>query len=195
MLSLKLFIGFVLLVALQRLLELRISRRNEAKLRELGAREHAAGHFIWMQALHTLWLVSILLEAQLLQPAFQPWLAAVAAVCFVAGQLLRYGAMSALGPRWSVRIVTLPDAPPVAQGIYRYLRHPNYAGVALEIAALPLLHSAWRTALVFSVLNALLLLLVRIPAEERALTGNGGYRETLGLLPRFWPKLRARSTS
>jgi methyltransferase len=189
-----LFLAFVVLVALQRLAELRLSRRNEAQLRQLGAREHASGHFIAMQLLHTLWFVSVILEVTWLRPPFQPWVGAPAALCFGIGQGLRYAAIHALGVRWSVRIFTLPGAPPVARGVYRYLRHPNYLGVVLEIAALPLMHSAWRSAVVFSLANAVLLA-VRIRKEERALSGNGGYEEALGPLPRLWPSFRAGGTA
>jgi methyltransferase len=190
----QVFVAFVVLVALERLAELRLSRRNESQLRELGAREHASGHFLAMQLLHTLWLVSIVLEATLLRPPFQPWISALAALCFGAGQCLRYAAIHALGGRWSVRVFTLPGAAPVTRGIYRYLRHPNYLGVVLEIAALPLMHSAWRSAVVFSLANAVLLA-VRIRKEERALSRNGGYDEALGALPRLWPSFRARGAA
>lgn len=194
MTSTQLFVGFVVVVALQRLAELRLSRRNEQKLRELGARECAPGHFVAMQLLHTLWFASILLEVTWLRPSFQLWVAVLAALCFGVGQCLRYAAMRALGERWTVRIWILPGAAPVARGIYRYLRHPNYLGVVLEIAALPLMHSAWRSALVFSLANAALLA-VRIREEERALSGNGGYDEALGPLPRLWPRFRARGAA
>jgi methyltransferase len=190
----QIFVGFVMLVALERLAELRLSRRNESKLRELGAREHASGHFLAMQLLHTLWLVSIVLEVTWLRPAFQLWIAALAAVVFGVGQCLRFLAIHALGGRWTVRVFILPGAPPVTRGIYRYLRHPNYLGVILEIAALPLIHSAWRSALLFSLANAVLLA-VRIRKEERALKENGGYDEVLGPLPRLWPSLRARGAA
>ncbi len=190
----QIFVAFVGLVALERLAELRLSRRNENRLHELGAREHAAGHFIAMQLLHTLWLVSIVLEVTLLRPPFQLWVSALAALCFGAGQCLRYAAIHALGGRWTVRVFTLPGAAPVTRGVYRYLRHPNYLGVVLEIAALPLIHSAWRSAVVFSLANAVLLA-VRIRKEEHALSENGGYDEALGPLPRLWPSLRARGAS
>lgn len=192
--SQQIFLAFVGLVTFQRLAELRLSRRNEQQLRQLGAREHASGHFLAMQLLHTLWLVGVVLEVILLGPPFQPWLSAVAALGFGIGQGLRYAAINALDGRWSVRIFTLPGAPPVARGVYRYLRHPNYVGVVLEIAALPLMHSAWRSAVVFSLANAALLA-VRIREEERALTRNGGYAEALGPLPRFWPSFRARGSN
>ena len=189
----QVFVVLVVLVALERLAELRLSRRNENRLRTLGAREHASGHFIAMQLLHTLWLVSIVLEVVLLRPRFQLWLSAPAVLCFGIGQCLRYAAIRDLGGRWCVRVLTLPGAAPVAKGVYRYLRHPNYLGVVLEIAALPLMHSAWLSAIVFSLANAMLLA-VRIREEERALSGNGGYDEALGPLRRFWPRFRARGT-
>jgi methyltransferase len=194
MLSWQIFVAFVLLVALERLIELRVSQRNERYLRGLGAREHAAGHYIALQWLHTLWLASILLEVTLLRPPLVPWLSVAATLCFAVGQFLRYAAMRALGRRWSVRVFTVPGAAPVTHGIYRYLRHPNYLGVGLEIAALPLMHSAWRTAAVFSLANAVVLR-VRIREEERALRRNGGYDEALGGRPRLWPSFRSRGAA
>lgn len=194
MTTVQVFVAFVVLVALERLAELRLSRRNERRLRKLGACEHAAEHFIAMQLLHTLWLVSVVLEVTLLRPQFQFWVSALATLCFFMGQCLRYAAIHALGVRWSVRVLTLPGAAPVTRGVYRYLRHPNYLGVVLEIAALPLMHSAWRSAVAFSLANAVLLA-VRIRKEERALRANGGYDEALGPLPRLWPSLRARGTA
>ena len=147
MTTVHVFVAFVALVALQRLAELRLSRRNERTLRELGAQEHAPEHFLAMQVLHTAWFVGIILEVTLLRPQFQLSLAVPAVLIFGLGQGLRYAAIRALGTRWSVRIWTLPGAPPVFRGIYRYLRHPNYLGVVLEVAALPLIHGAWRSAL------------------------------------------------
>jgi methyltransferase len=194
MLSQNLFAVLVLLAAVQRIAELRRSQRNEARLRALGAREHAPGHFRLMQLLHSAWFVSMLLETKLLRTPFRPWLAVAALLVFCAGQALRIGAMRALAERWTVRIFTVPGEPPVTHGIYRYLKHPNYLGVVLELAALPMVHSAWRTALVFSLANALLLW-VRVSAEERALDVDGQYRESFAGQRRFIPRFRARGAS
>jgi methyltransferase len=194
MTSVQVFVGFVGLVALQRLAELRLSRRNESELRKQGAREHAPEHFVAMQLLHTLWLIGVLAEVVLWRPAFSLWVGVPAALCFALGQFLRYAAIRALGERWTVRIFILPGASPVSNGVYRYLRHPNYLGVALELASLPLMHTAFRTALFFSLANAVLLA-VRVRQEEQALRGNGGYDEALGPLSRFWPSFRARGTA
>lgn len=194
MLSEGLFAAFVLLVAAQRLSELRLSKRNEVELRRLGAVEHGRGQMLWMRLLHASWLVCMLVEVLLLRPTLVPWLSLVAGAVLLVGQALRYSALRALGVRWNVRILTLPGEKPVSSGIFRYLRHPNYLGVVLEIAALPLVHQAYRTALLFTIANAVLLAF-RIRAEERALASNGGYREALAGRARFWPSFRARGSS
>jgi len=97
--------------------------------------------------------------------------------------------MRALGPRWTVRVMNLPSAEPVVDGIYRYVRHPNYLGVILEIAALPLVHGAVWSAASFSVANAALLV-ARIRAEEHALSRDNGYGQHFGARGRFLPTLR-----
>jgi len=185
-----LFTVFVLAIAVQRLLEVRRSGENERRLRARGAREHAPRHFRAMQLLHGAWFAAMLLEVWLLRPAFEPWLALGAGAAFALGQVLRVAAMRALGERWSVRILTLPGEPPVQHGVYRYVRHPNYAGVVLEIAALPLLHGAVYTALGFSLANAALLWL-RIREEERALGDDSDYAAHFAARPRFLPRFDA----
>lgn len=182
------FAALVLLVGAQRAWELRKSATNEARLRAEGAIEHAPEQLPWMRAIHASWLVGTVLEVVLLERPFIPWLAAIAGVLFAAGQLLRYAAMRALGWRWTVRVLTLPDRPPVTRGIFRYVRHPNYLGVILELAALPLVHFAWISALVFSTANAILLMR-RIRVEEAALDAAGEYRARLGDRPPLWPRV------
>jgi len=180
------FVIIVLALALQRLLELRLSRRHEAGILAHGGREHGADHFGWMKALHTAWFIAMLAEVLLLDRPFIPWLAAVAFVFFIIGQALRYAAILTLGPRWTVRVMTLPDEPPVTRGLYRYVRHPNYAGVILEIAAAPLLHTAYLTSMVFTLANAVVLA-VRIRTEEYALDLDNQYRHAFAGRPRFIP--------
>jgi methyltransferase len=181
------FVLVLVALAAQRLLELRRSARNESVLRARGAVEHGAGHMPVMRALHTLWFLAMLAEVFFLDRPFVPWLAAVGVAGLAVGQMLRYAAIRTLGERWSVNVLVLPGEAPVAGGIYRYVRHPNYAGVILEIACVPLIHSAFLTAVVFTVLNALLLR-HRIAVEERALHEAGGYAERLGERPRFVPR-------
>jgi methyltransferase len=183
-----LFSAFALLLGIQRLAELRLSRRNEARIQALGGYEVGQGHFRAMQILHTGWFAAMLLEAWLLKRPFLPGLALPAAVLFSAGQALRYAAILALGRRWSVRVMIQPGEPAIRSGIYRYLRHPNYLGVALELLAAPLLHSAYLTGLVFSVLNAYLLS-VRIRIEEQALSKGSDYAQVFQGQKRFIPKI------
>lgn len=168
------FTALLVLVAVQRLFEVRRSRWNEAALKTAGAREHAAWQMPVMATLHTLWLVGAGVEVWWRHPQVYPLLSVVALVMFACGQGLRIAAMRALGPRWTVRVMTLPRAQPVVAGVYRYFRHPNYAGVVLEIAALPLVHGAVWTTVAASAANAVLLTF-RIRAEERALAEDNNY--------------------
>ncbi|MEM6783475.1 MAG: isoprenylcysteine carboxylmethyltransferase family protein [Bacteroidota bacterium] len=181
-----LFTLIVLAIAVQRIAEVRLSKRHEAKLRAEGGREVSHAHFRWMQVLHTSWFFAMLAEVWLFDRPFSPWLFSVALVVTLVGQTLRYAAIRTLGDRWTVTIWVLPAAPPVTGGIYRYVRHPNYLGVILELAAVPLLHTAWTTALVWSLLNAWMLR-VRIRAEEAALEEANRYTESFGETRRFLP--------
>lgn len=180
------FTALVALVALQRLLEVRTSNRHTEALLARGAVEHAPGHFPAMQLIHTGWLVAMVAEVWLLERSFGPVLGAIGLTGLLAGQGLRLWARRTLGERWTVRIFTLPGAPAVTGGPFRYLRHPNYLGVVLEIACLPLVHTAWLTALVFSGLNAALLK-VRIAAEERALEQDNEYAAHFAATSRLVP--------
>ncbi len=163
-----LFLGFVALLGVQRLLELRLSRRNEQRMRQRGALEHTPETYGWIVALHAAWFAAMLLEVLAGRRKFHPKMAAFALSLFAVGQALRLTAIRTLGWRWSTRVMTLPGQAPVQHGIYRYIRHPNYLGVELEILAAPLLHSAYLTSAVFGVANVLLLR-DRIRREEQAL--------------------------
>jgi methyltransferase len=154
-------------VAAQRLAELFLSRRNERSARSRGAVERGAGHYPFMVGLHALWLVCTLVEGLARGPelpAYWP----VALTLFLLVQPLRYWAILSLGPAWNTRILVVAGRGLVARGPYRFLRHPNYVVVAVEILAFPLIFGAWATALVFTALNAALLR-VRIREEEKAL--------------------------
>jgi methyltransferase len=161
-------------VAIQRLLELRLAQRNRRALLARGAVEAAPGHYPAMVALHTVFLAACPLEVWWLRRPLLPLLAAAMAILLAAAAALRLWAIATLGGRWTTRILCLPGAPPVTGGPYRYLRHPNYLAVVIEMAALPLLHGAWLTAAGFSAANAALLR-VRIRAEEAALGGCSDY--------------------
>jgi methyltransferase len=162
------FTCIVGLVAVARLGELAVSRRNQRRLEARGAVEAGGDHYPWMVAMHTAFLFSAPAEVWLLDRPLIPWLAAAAAVVFAAATGLRVWTLAALGDRWTTRVLVVPGDPLVTRGPYRWLRHPNYAAVALEIASIPLLHTAWWTAAAFSLANAALLR-VRIRTEEQAL--------------------------
>lgn len=150
---------------MQRALELRVARRNEAWARARGAQEYGQEHYPAFFVLHGSWLLSTLLEGRQSQGRVN----VPALALLVAAQPLRYWVIHTLGRSWNTRILIVPGGERVTRGPFRVLKHPNYAVVALEIAAAPLAVGAWRTALVYTALNAGLLLLVRIPAEEAAL--------------------------
>ena len=162
----------VCLVALQRLLELAFSRRNERRLRTRGAVEWGASHYPLMVGLHVLWLVSTLVEGLLRGPDIPAWWPLPLAA-FLLVQPLRYWAIVSLGTNWNTRVLVVPGAKLVKSGPYRYLPHPNYVVVAVEVLTFPLIFGAWITATVFSVLNAAILF-VRIRTENRALREHAG---------------------
>jgi methyltransferase len=158
----------IVAVAAERLAELLVSKRHLDWSRQRGGVEHGAGHYPPMVALHTGLLGGALAEVWLAHRPFVPALGWTMLVFVVLAQALRWWCITTLGPRWNTRIVVIPGLPLVAAGPYRWLRHPNYVAVVVEGVALPLVHTAWITALVFSALNAVLLR-VRISAENVAL--------------------------
>ena len=150
------------LVTLQRLGELILARANTNKLMARGATEVAAGHYPMLVTMHAAWLISLWVWGR--DQSIDPF----ALASFFVLQGLRVWVIATLGSRWTTRIIVLPDQPLISSGPYRYLSHPNYVVVAAEIAVLPLaLHLPW-IALVFTVLNAIVLV-IRIRAEARAL--------------------------
>ena len=164
----------ILFVLVQRLLELRLAKRNAARIRRLGGYEIGSSHYKYIVLLHGLFLLSLVLEVRLTQPEVPPVWWPIPFALFVLAQFLRYWCMYTLGHHWNTRIFILPGAPPVKRGPYRFLRHPNYLVVAVEFVTLPLAFNAWFTALFFSLANAWLLLRVRIPLEEQAVYQRGG---------------------
>jgi methyltransferase len=162
-------------VAGERGIELVVSRRHERRLRARGAVEAGRGHYPWMVALHATLFPACLAEVWLLgRPLILP-LAAVAVAALLAAMALRYWTIATLGERWTTRVLVPPGEARIAGGPFRFLRHPNYLAVAVELFAIPLLHTAWATAVLWGGAN-LALLAVRIRAEERAL-GEGEGRD------------------
>jgi methyltransferase len=169
-------------IACERIAELFLSRRNARIAFARGAVESGAGHFRVMTVLHLLFLPCCALEASF--RAFPGALGWVALAAALAAQGLRWWAIGSLGWRWNVRVIAVPGEPPLRRGPYKFVRHPNYVAVCLEMLFVPLIHGAWICAAAFSLANALLLR-VRIRAEEQAL--GGAYQRAFDGVPRFLP--------
>lgn len=157
-----------IVLLLQRLTELALSRRNAKRAFQRGAVEHGRGHYWMFIVLHLGWIIGLNVEWSLGPRELPPWWIA-AALTTVALQVARYWVIRTLGESWNTRIITWPSMKIARSGPYRCMRHPNYVIVALELAVIPLMVGSFVTAIVASIANAAVLLLVRIPAEERAL--------------------------
>ncbi len=180
------YLFFLALVASERFFELALSRRNAAWAFANGGVEAGRGHFPAMKLLHGGLIVGSALEVVSLGRPFIPSLGFPMLGLALGAQALRYWAVTSLGRRWNVRVITIPGMPPSTAGPYRFLRHPNYLAVVLEGFAIPLIHTALLTATVFTVVNAFLLR-TRIRCEERAL----GYRARRARPPRAEPSAQS----
>ncbi|MGN5632378.1 isoprenylcysteine carboxyl methyltransferase family protein [Streptomyces sp. AC154] len=161
--------ALVLAVAGERLAELVVALRNTRWALARGGVETGRAHYPAMVALHTALLLGCLVEVRLAERPFVPLFGWAMVAVVVAAQGLRWWCIRTLGHRWNTRVIVVPGLPLVTGGPYRLLRHPNYAAVAAEGLALPLVHGAWLTAVLFTVLNAALMA-VRVRCEEAALT-------------------------
>jgi methyltransferase len=163
------YVVLLIAVALERLAELVVSKRNLQWSRAQGGQEYGRGHYPAMVVLHTGLLVGCLVEVALAHRPFIAVLGWPMLALVLAAQALRWWCIVTLGRRWNTRIVVIDGLAKVTTGPYRRLTHPNYVAVVIEGIALPLVHTAWLTAACFTVLNAVLLR-VRIRAENAALT-------------------------
>jgi methyltransferase len=164
-------VWFTLLVAavgVERLAEMVVARRNAAWSFARGGFEVGRGHWPVMVVLHLGLLVGAVAEVWIADRPFIPWLGWPMLALVLAAQALRWWCIVTLGRQWNARVIVVPGAPRVQTGPYRWLRHPNYVAVVVEGFALPLVHTAWVTAVVFTAANAVLLW-VRLRTEENAL--------------------------
>ncbi|MGW2514638.1 isoprenylcysteine carboxyl methyltransferase family protein [Streptomyces scopuliridis] len=171
------YTALVLAVGAERVAELVVARRNARWSLARGAVERGRRHYPPMVALHTVLLLGCLAEVRLADRPFDPVLGWPMLAVVLAAQALRWWCIRTLGPRWNTRVLVVPGLPLVTGGPYRLLRHPNYVAVAAEGIALPLVHGAWITALLFTACNTVLLT-IRIRCENRALES-----ATAGALP------------
>ena len=177
-----LFIGIVIV---QRMIEMVIANRNAKWIKAHGGFEAGRSHYKNIVALHAFFFLSLLIEVTLSNAAFS-YISLVPLSLFLLAQFGRMWALSSLGRFWNTRIMIIPGAKVVAKGPYRYMRHPNYVIVIIEIAMLPLVFQAYMTAILFTILNALVLK-KRIRIEEKALEDATNYKEVFKKQRRFMP--------
>src|SRR5271170_4845568 len=187
-LSVIAFLGLLVVVALLRIVELQISRRHQREMVERGASKVDEPRFRWMVLLHTAVLIGAALEVLLLRRPFIPMLAAVMFAIFLAANVLRWWVIRTLGNHWNVQVVDSTSLGVISSGPFRYVRHPNYAAVFAEMLALPLIHTAWITAIAGSLAH-IAVLSQRLSTEERVLFANPDYRAAMSGKPRFLPGL------
>lgn len=187
-LSVYLYLVLLAAVGVLRLVELQISRRHQQHMMSQGAVRVPEPHFKWMVVVHTAVLIGAALEVIFLRRPFIPILAVTMFAVFIASNLMRLWVVRTMGNLWTVQVMDSARVGIVTTGPFRFIRHPNYTGVILEMISLPLIHTAWITALATSAGYSIVLSL-RIQAEERVLMANPEYRAAMGHKARFLPGL------
>ena len=185
--GLLLFQIIIGLIILQRLVELGIAKSNEKWMKQLGAIEFGVKHYRYMVLIHVLFFISLLTEKIYLKHGLSqiwPLLLSV----FLVAQLIRIWVISSLGRYWNTKIIVLRDAKIIKKGPYLYIKHPNYFVVTIELLVIPLLFNLYITACLFTILNAVILM-VRIPAVEKALKELTEYEGRFQNCNRFLPRL------
>ncbi|WP_318183696.1 isoprenylcysteine carboxyl methyltransferase family protein [Metabacillus idriensis] len=180
------FYIFLVIIILQRLTELFIAKRNEAYMKTMGGEEYGQKHYPIIVAVHILFLFSLMIEVIVFNKEVSPlWLVILPIIAIT--QIIRYWAVFSLGSNWNTKIIIVPNLEVVSKGPYKFMRHPNYLVVAVEILFLPVLFQAYATAILFTVLNAAIMA-IRIPAEEKALLQHTDYEELFMTKRRFLPR-------
>ena len=185
------FLGLLIAVAVLRGVELMISRRNQHRLEAQGVSRADEPHFRWMVLLHSAVLAGAALEVLALNRPLIPWLAILMLTLFALANALRWWVIRTLGTHWNVQVMDSISLGVITSGPFRLVRHPNYAAVFIELAALPLIHTAWLTALAGAAAHAWVLSR-RLVVEEAVLLRNRDYRATVAHRPRFVPRLFAK---
>jgi methyltransferase len=175
-------------VGLERILEIHVSRRHQRDLANCGARKQNDPQYRWMVALHAGVLMAAAAEVILLHRPFIRWLGFSALALFVLATLLRWWVIRTLGIHWNTEVVDSATLGVVSDGPFRWVRHPNYLGVFVELISLPLVHSAWITAALAAAGNAVVLR-NRLRVEERLLDAVPAYRAAMSGKPRFFPRM------
>jgi methyltransferase len=182
------FLALLLAVGLLRILELRVSRRHQQQLIAGGATKVSEPRFAWLVFVHTALLIGAALEVVLLHRPFIPVLSGVTLSIFLSANAVRLWVVRTMGKHWNVQVMNSMSLGIVTTGPFRFVRHPNYAAVFLEVLSLPLVHTAWITALLGSAAYAVIIS-ERIALEENVLFANPDYRAAMAGKPRFLPGL------
>lgn len=182
------FLALVGCVAIERLVELQVSRRHQRDLANSGAHKYHDPHYRWMILLHAGVLIGAAVEVVLLRRPFLQWLAFSMLLLFALATLLRWWVIRTLGIHWNTEVVNSAPLEVVSRGPFRWIRHPNYLGVFVELIALPLIHTAWITA-TFAAIGNTFVLRNRLRIEEPLLETAPAYRATMSGKPRFLPRI------
>jgi methyltransferase len=182
------YIALLVLVGIGRLGEVAVSRRNQRKMQEQGVQKIVEPHFPWLVLFHGAVLVSAGAEVLFLHRPLIPALAISMLALFILSNVLRYWVIFLLGGLWNIQIMDSSRLGIVTSGPYRWVRHPNYTGVVMEVFSLPMIHTAWITAII-GTLGYFEVLRRRLKIEDRVLMANPAYRQAMGGKPRFLPGL------
>jgi len=185
------YLVLLALVGIGRLVEMRISRRNQRQLEKQGVRKVSEPHFRWMVLLHVGVLAGAAVEVTLLHRPLILALAIPMAVLFFLANILRWWVIGSLAGHWNVEVMASSRVGVVTSGPYRWVRHPNYVAVVAEMFSLPMIHTAWITALVGTAAN-LEILRRRLDVEDGVLMADPNYRSVMGEKPRFLPRFWKR---
>lgn len=187
-LSVILYLGLLVIVALLRIYELQISRRHQQEMVAHGASKVRDPRFVWMVVLHTLVLAGAAAEVVFLHRPFFLVFGTICFIIFLAANAVRWWVIRTLGEHWNVQVMNSTGLGVITTGPFRYVRHPNYAAVFVEMLVLPLIHTAWITAIVGSLAH-ILVLSQRLATEEKVLFSDAQYRAAMTGKPRFLPGL------
>lgn len=184
--TLQIYLGLILLICLQRFFELWLSKKHEKSIIKSGGFEVGHNHYPYMVLVQSLWLVACAIEALSLKEIPGLFIIIFFTLLFLVGQFFRLLAILTLKERWTVKIMILPTAPVLTKGIYSKIRHPNYLGMIIEIFSLPLILGLWKTALLLSIMNGIILY-IRIKCEEEALEKHLNYKSAFESKGRIIP--------
>ncbi|HEV3219876.1 MAG TPA: isoprenylcysteine carboxylmethyltransferase family protein [Candidatus Acidoferrales bacterium] len=185
------YLGLLAATGAGRLAEMRLSRRNQRRMISEGASRVSEPHFRWMVALHAGVLIGAAAEVIFLHRPLIPALAIPMTILFLLSNVLRWWVIRTLRGHWNVQVVDSARLGVVAEGPYRWIRHPNYAAVFVELVSLPLIYTAWITALAGAVCNVWVLH-KRLALEDPMLLSNPAYRAAMGGKPKFFPNFAPR---